>query len=55
MLAMLSKWLTEAPQNVKEIEIVLPVVGHPHIHIHILKKVRKYEVINSRKNTWKLF
>ncbi|CAB3222557.1 unnamed protein product [Arctia plantaginis] len=31
MLAMLSKWLTEAPQNIKEIEFIFPVVGHSYI------------------------
>lgn len=52
MLAMLSKWLTEAPQIVKEIEIVFPVVGHSYIppdrvFAQIEKEVRNYEVINS--------
>ena len=32
-LAMLSKWLTEAPQNVKEIEFIFPVVDHSYIRI----------------------
>ncbi|CAH3877216.1 unnamed protein product [Pieris brassicae] len=31
MLGMLSKWLTEAPQNVKKVELVFPVVGHAYI------------------------
>ncbi|XP_041989213.1 uncharacterized protein LOC121740540 [Aricia agestis] len=52
MLAMLSKWLTEAPQNVKEVEFVFPVVGHSYIppdrvFAQIEKEVRKHEVING--------
>lgn len=52
MLAMLSKWLTEAPQNIKQIELVFPVVGHSYIppdrvFAKIEKEVRRHEVINS--------
>lgn len=50
MLAMLSKWLTEAPQNIKQIELVFPVVGHSYIppdrvFAKIEKKVRRHEVV----------
>ncbi|CAH4029298.1 unnamed protein product [Pieris brassicae] len=46
MLGMLSKWLTEAPQNVKKVELVFPVVGHAYIppdrvFAQIEKQVRK--------------
>ena len=52
MLAMLSKWMTEAPQNVKQIELVFPVVGHSYIppdrvFAKIEKEVRLHEEINS--------
>ncbi|CAF4889712.1 unnamed protein product [Pieris macdunnoughi] len=52
MLGMLSKWLTEAPQNVKKVELVFPVVGHSYIppdrvFAQIEKQVRKQEVIRG--------
>lgn len=54
MLGMLCKWLTEAPQNIKTIELVFPVVGHSYIppdrvFARIEKEVRLQEVINSPK------
>lgn len=50
MLAMLSKWLTEAPQNIKQIELVfLLVVGHSYIPPDRVfakeKEVRRHEVV----------
>lgn len=52
MLGMLSKWLCEAPQNVKKVELVFPVVGHSYIppdrvFAQIEKEVRKHEVISG--------
>lgn len=52
MLGMLSKWLTEAPQNIKKVELVFPVVGHSYIppdrvFAQIEKEVRKHEVISG--------
>lgn len=52
MLGMLSKWLTEAPQNVKAIELVFPVVGHSYIppdrvFAQIEKQLRKHEVVSG--------
>lgn len=52
MLGMLTKWLTEAPQNVKKIELVFPVVGHSYIppdrvFAQIEKEIRKHEVISG--------
>lgn len=52
MLGMLSKWMTEAPKNIKKIEMVFPVVGHSYIppdrvFAKIEKEVRCREVINS--------
>ncbi|GBP39884.1 hypothetical protein EVAR_29114_1 [Eumeta japonica] len=50
LLAMCSKWLTEAPRHVKCLEVIFPVVGHSYIppdrvFALIEKEVKKREII----------
>ncbi|GBP36325.1 hypothetical protein EVAR_22457_1 [Eumeta japonica] len=50
LLAMCSKWLTEAPKHVKCLEVIFPVVGHSYIppdrvFALIEKEVKKREII----------
>ena len=50
VLGMCSKWLTEAPQHVKRVEIIFPIVGHSFIppdrvFAQIEKVIRKREII----------
>lgn len=52
IMGMVSKWLLSAPENVKVVEIIFPIVGHSYIppdrvFANIEKKLKKMEVITS--------
>lgn len=63
MISMCSKWLAESPRNIKNLEIIFPVVGHSflpsdRIFGHIEKVVKKNDTIirpDEYINIFKMF